>query len=176
MAKKLITEFVRARDVVMFFKGDSYTVTVSPEMLAAGWSGGQGVMWTQGINDERTVTFSDGRYGGFLVWGSDEIADRHTGQTGNQVTYRFATFFTGGSLFSTTTYERYTYASRLAPPLVPIVYQPNDILYLSLRGWWTNEDEATLSGAPYAPDFFTGFVAQVPKESNNFFLGVQSGL
>jgi len=145
-------------------------------MLAAGWSGGQGVMWCPGTNDERTVTFSDGRYGGVLLWGSDEEADQRTAITDSQTTYRFATMLSGGNLISTTTYERYTYASRLVPPLVPIIYSPNDILYLSLRGWWTNEDEATLSGAPYAPDFFTGFVVQVPKASNNFFLSVQTGL
>lgn len=176
MARKLNTEISRSRDVILFFKGDAFTVTVAPEMLAAGWSGGQGVMWTQGVNDEITVTFSDGRYGGFLLWGSDEAADQRTAQTGNQIEHRFATFLGGGFLLSTSTYERYTYASRLAPPLVPIVYLPNEILYFSLRGWWTNEDEATLSGAPYAPNFFAGFVAQVPKASNNFFLGIQTGL
>jgi len=176
MARKLITEIVRSRDCILFYKGDAYTVTVAPEMLAAGWSGGQGVMWCTGTDDERTVTFSDGRYGGVLLWGSDEAADQRTAQTGNQVEYRFATMLCGGSLLSTSTYERYTYASRLLPPLVPITYAANEILYFSLRGWWTNENEATLSGAPYAPDFFTGFVAQVPKASNNFFLGVQTGL
>lgn len=176
MARKLITEIIRARDVIMFFKGDSYTVTLSPAMIAAGWAGGQGVMWTAGVDDERTVTFSDGRYGGFLIWGSDEESDRFTGMTGNQAAYKFATLFAGGSLLSTRTYEQYTWASRQAGPLVPIVYRPNDILYFSLRGWWTNEDEATLSLAPYAPNFFTGFVSQVPKASNNYFLGVQTGL
>lgn len=176
MAMKLLTEIIRARDVIIFFKGDSYTVTVSQDMVAQGWPGGQGVMWVPGVNDERTVTFSDGRYGGFLVWGSDEEADKRTAMSENQTLYRFATFFAGGSLLSTTTYERYTWLSRQAGPLVPLVYQPNDILYFSLRGYWTNEDEATLSGAAYAPNFFTGFVAQVPKASNNFYLGIQTGL
>lgn len=176
MARKLITEIVRARDVIMLFKGDSYTVTLSDDLINQGWPGGQGVMWTPGVNDERTVTFSDGRYGGFLIWGSEEESDRLTAMTDSQQAYRYATMFAGGSLMSTSTYERYTWASRQAGPLVPLVYAPNDPLYFSLRGWWTKEDEATLSGAPYAPNFFTGFVAQVPKASNNFYLGVQTGL
>lgn len=176
MARKLITEIVRSRDLIVFFKGDTYTVTVSPAMLASGWQGGQGVMWCSGVEDERTVTYSNGLYGGILLWGSDEIADELTAATRNQLEYRFATIMLGGSLISTSTYERYTYASRLGGPLVPLVYNPNDILYLSLRGWWTKEDEATLSGAVYAPNFFTGFVSQVPKVSNNFFLGVQTGM
>jgi len=134
-------------------------------------------MWTANPNaDVITVTYSDGRYGGFLVWGSDEVSDRHTGLSGNQLSNGYATFFAGGSLMSTTTYERYTWASRQAGPLVPLVYQANEILYLSLRGWWTNEDEATLSGAAYAPNFFTGFVAQTPKASNNYYLGIQTGM
>jgi hypothetical protein len=176
MAKKLITEIVRGRDCLLFFKGDATTVTVAPEMLQQGWPGGQGVRWAAGFDDERTVTFSDGRFGGFLLWGSDEDADQLTAQTSSQVTYRFATLLFGGSLISTSTYEKYTWASRQAGPLVPIVYQPNDILYFSARGWWTKEDEATLAGLPHAPNFFTGFVSQVPKVSNSYFLGVQTGL
>jgi hypothetical protein len=83
----------------------------------------------------------------------------------------------GGSLISTSTYEKYTYASRVGGgPLVPIVYQENDPLYFSLRGIWTNEDELTLSGNPNAPCFFTGTCAQIPKEINRFFLGIQTSL
>lgn len=173
----LITEIIRARDVVVLFKGDCFTVTPDAGMVANGWPGGLGVRWTPGVNDQWTVTPSDGRYGGFLLWGSDEIADQYLSQTGNQRLERFAVIGTGGWLISTSTYERHTWASRTGPgPLVPIVYQPNDILYFSLRGYWTNEDEATLSGAAHAPNFFTGFVAQVPKASNGYFLGVQTGL
>lgn len=171
-----MTEIVRSRDLILFFAGDKYTVTPSADMLAQGWKGGQGVMWAPGVKDERTVTFSNGNYGGLMLYGSDEVPDMHTGLTGNQVTYRFATILLGGCLISTSTYERYTYASRQIGPLVPLVYTPNQILYFSLRGYWTNEDEASIVGAPYAPDFFTGFVAQVPKAQNNYFLGIQTSL
>lgn len=108
--------------------------------------------------------------------GSDEVSDMHTGLSGTQRTARWATILTGGSLMSTSTYERYTWASRQAGPLVPIVYTSCQVLYFSLRGYWTNEDEATLSGASWAPNFFTGFVAQIPKASNSYFLGIQTGL
>jgi len=160
---------------VVFFKGDIYTVTVGPAMLAGGWPGGQGVTWAPGPKDERVVTYSNGLYGGILISGSDEITDQYTAMTGQFRTYQFATFMAGGALISTSTYERYTYASRIAGgPFVPLVYAPNDVLYLSSRGYWTKEDELTLSGSSLAPAFFAGFVAQIPKPSNRSFLGVQT--
>lgn len=171
-----ITEIVRNRDLILFFKGDAYTATPGPLMRASGWLGGQGVTWVTGVNDERTVEISDGRYGGVALYGSDEVADMHTGLSGTQVTAQFITILLGGNLLSTSTYERYTWASRQVGPLVPLVYTPNQILYLSLRGYWTNEDEATLSGAAWAPNFFAGFVSQVPKANNNYYLGVQTGM
>jgi hypothetical protein len=169
-------DLIRSRDCILLFKGDSQTVAMSDAMVAGGWTGGQGVQWVDSPNDVRAVTYSKGLYGGFLVWGSDETGDQFTSMTRNQVVYRAATMFSGGCLISTTSYERYTYASRLGGPLVPIVYKANDILYFSLRGLWTNEDELTLSNDPLKPCFFTGFVAQVPKSANNFWLGVQTSL
>lgn len=171
-------EIIRARDCVVFFKGDSQTVALSDEMVIGGWPGGQGVQWvSSSVKDERVVTYSKGLYGGFLVWGSDEVGDQYTAMTKNQTVYRFATMLSGGCLISTTSYERYTYLSRVGNgPLVELSYNANDILYLSLRGLWTKEDELTLSGDPLAPCFFTGFVAQAPKPSNRFFLGIQTSM
>ena len=57
-----------------------------------------------------------------------------------------------------------------------MVYQPHQLLYFSLRGLWTNEDEMTLSGALLAPAVHTGFVCQLPKVVNQFFLGVHTRL
>ena len=172
-----MTEIVRNRDLILFFRGDAYTVTPGPNMRASGWKGGQGVRWVPGQNDEQTVEISDGRFGAIALSGSDEVADMHTGLTNAQVTAKYLTVLLGGSLISTSTYERHTWASRQGPgPLIPIVYTPNQILYLSLRGYWTPEDEAGLSGAPWGNSFFAGFVAQVPKESNNYYLGVQTSM
>jgi hypothetical protein len=171
-----MTEIVRSRDLIVFFKGDNYTVTPGPGMVANGWLGGQGVTWIPGVNDERTVGISDGRYGGIAMFGSDEVADMHTGLSGTQRTARWVTILLGGSLISTSTYERYTWASRQAGPLVPLVYTPCQILYMSSRGYWTNEDEAPLTGALWGTNFFAGFVAQVPKANNNYFLGVQTSM
>jgi len=172
-----MSEIFRSRDCIVFFKGDSTTVTVDAAMVAGGWPGGQGVQWVGTIGDDRVVTYSNGLYGGFLVWGSDETGDRFTAITNQQTAYRYATMFFGGCLISTSSYERYTYASRIGGgPLVPLVYQPNDPLYFSLRGLFTNEDELTISGSPLAPAFFVGFVAQIPKALNKFFLGVQTSM
>jgi hypothetical protein len=92
--------------------------------------------------------------------------------TGQFLKYGFAVMAFGGNLMATSTYERYTYASRLVPPLVPLVYGYNDPLYFSLRGYWTKEDEATLSGSPQAPASSFGFVAQPPRPSNREWLGI----
>ena len=172
-----MTEILRGRDCIVFFKGDSQTVVISQEMVIGGWPGGQGVQWADSTIDERVVTYSEGLYGGFLVWGSDEEADRFISMSGQQPHYKYATFFSGGCLISTSSYERYTYTSRVGGgPLVPLVYQPCDALYFSKRGLWTKEDELTLSLDLRAPCFFTGFVAQIPKSINNMFLGIQTSL
>ena len=138
-------------------------------------AGGLGVQWSAGVNDERTVDTSTGLYGGMLFFGSGEEADQLTSLSDSQQTYRYATFCAGGWLISTSTYEKFTYASRIGGgALVPLVYNINDPLYYSLRGYWTNEPESTIAGG--TPNFFTGFVAQVPKRSTNYWLGIQTGL
>lgn len=170
-------EIFRSRDCIVFFKGDTETVVISQAMVDGGWPGGQGVQWVDATSDERVVTYSSGLYGGFLVWGSDEVGDRYTAMTRQQPQYMYATMLSGGCLIATTSFEKYTYASRIGGgPLVPLVYTTQDILYLSLRGLWTKEDELTLSGSPFAPAFFTGFVAQVPKAINSFFMGIQTSM
>lgn len=170
-------ELIRGRDCIVYFKGDTQTVIVSQAMADGGWPGGQGVQWVDSVNDERVVSYSNGMYGGILVWGSDESGDRYASTSGQQPHYKYATLFSGGCLISTSSYERYTYLSRTGGgPLVPLVYAPNDILYLSKRGLWTKEDELTLSGDPRAPCFFTGFVAQLPKASNQMYLGIQTSM
>jgi len=171
-----MAEIIRGRDTIVFYYGDRQTVAVSSDMVAGGWAGGQGVQWADSTADERLVTYSKGLYGGFLVWGSDERGDQFTAMTRQQLTYRYATMFSGGCLIATIAFEQYTYASRLLGPLVPLVYAPNDVLYLSLRGLWTKENELTLSGDIDAPAFFTGMVAQVPKVQNRFYLGIQTSM
>lgn len=168
-------EFIRSRECVIYFKGDTQTVAISKAMATGGWPGGQGVQWDSSIGDTRIVTYSEGLYGGILIWGSDESGDDFTASTRQQPHYRYATMFSGGSLLATTTYERYTYASRVGPgPLVALDYRPNSILYLSKRGLFTIEDELSLTHDLRAPNFFCGFVSQLPKSVNSGYLGVQT--
>lgn len=173
------TQIARSHDCIVFFMGDNYTVTVSQAMVDGGWPGGQGIQWVDapaGV-DNRVVTYAKGLYGGVLLQGSNELGSGYTSVTGQQQTYRYATMLCGGSLLSTSTYERYTYASRISGgPFVPLVYAIGDWLYFSLRGYFTTEDELSLSVDPMAPCFFVGMCAQVPKESNNFYLGVQTSM
>ena len=170
-------DLLRSRDCVVFVKGETFEVAVDPALVAGGWPGGQGVQWTSVASDAFTVTYSTGRFGGFLLWGSDESADQHTAMTGQQLTYGYAVMVAGRGLISTSSYERYTWASRThGGPLVPLVYGANDLLFFSLRGLWTNEDELSLSASPLAPAPSSGVVAQVPKAVNEFFLGLQTTL
>jgi len=170
-------DLIRSRDCVVFVKGETFEVSVDPAMLASGWPGGQGVRWVNSSTDNFTVTYSDGRFGGYLIWGSLESADQYTAMTGQQLVYGNAVMVAGRGLISTSSYERYTYASRLGgPPFVPLVYTASTPLFFSLRGLWTIEDELSLSGSPLAPALQAGVVAQVPKDVNEFFLGVQTTL
>ncbi len=169
-----MAETIRSRDVVVWSKDDTLTVVVDEAMVQSGWPGGQGVTWAGSVGDELLVTYSQGHFGGFLVWGSDEVGDDFAASTRNQLTYRFATMFFGSTIFGTTSYERYTLASRLSPPLVPLTYGINQALYLSQRGLWTVEDELTILGAPSAPAPSAGVVCQAPKSINYFYLGIQT--
>lgn len=171
-----MTSIVRNRDVVVFFKGDSYAVAVSPSMVVNGWNGGQGVQWTD-ANGEFCVTYSDGLYGGFLLWGSNEVSDQYIATVKTQPTYAYAVACFGGWLMSTTTYEKYTYASRISGPLVPITYVEGQRLRFSLRGFWTIEDEWALSSDPRGSNqYFSGSVMQAPKTLNDFYLTVQTSI
>jgi len=162
---------------VLFSKGDTHVVTVDAAMVQGGWPGGQGVQWVDSTLADPVVSYSQGLYGGFLLWGSDESADQFVSSTRSQLVYpQSVVMMAGNAVISTSSYERYTYASRLGGPLVPLVYAPKDPLFFSLRGLWTKEDELTLSGNPNAPAFFTGFTIQVPSPVNQFYLGIQASL
>lgn len=172
------TEIFRTRDCVVFFKGDSYTVTISDSMRRNGWTGGQGVAWVDAPTDEFVVDYSDGLYGGFLLWGSDESSDQLVSTTMQQPTYGYGVFCAGGWLMSTISYEKYTYASRTGGgPLVPVVYTPGVRLRFSLRGLWTTEDEWALSGDPRAPNgFYIGSVVEAPSDLTKFYLTLQTSI
>jgi hypothetical protein len=160
-----IEPYYRDRDVAVFSKGPSFTVMVDTNLMTTGWQGGQGVQWTDAAFDDDTfiVTFSNGLPGGFLLWGSNESADQFISYTKNQPTYGFATYCFGPWVIATRTFEVYTLASRMAGPLVPIVYTAGEPLYFSLRGLFTNEDESGFG-------FVTGAVSQIPDAvlTNNY--------
>lgn len=164
----------RTRDLIIFSKGDTLPVVVSSAMASGEWVGGQGVQWSGSSKDEFTVTYSDGPSHGFMLWGSDEVSDRFTAMTRTQPSYRFGVIGFGGWLLSTKSFETYTYASRQSPPNVALTYQENDLVYFSLRGLFTKEDEWTLSGDPRAPNSnAVGLVVQAPSVATNGYLTLQ---
>lgn len=162
-------DIVRERDVVVFSKGDSFSVMVDSGLVSSGWPGGQGVRWASPpINsDTFFVTVSNGAGWGFLLWGSNESSDQFISYTRNQPTYQFATYCFGVWVISTRTFETFTRASRVSGPLVPIVYTAGQPLFFSLRGFFTNEDES-------GQEIVVGSVCQVPSSTNNNYLGVQT--
>jgi hypothetical protein len=170
-------EIARTRDVIVLVTDLSFPVMVDSTMAQAGWPGGQAVTWAPSIYDNFVATFSDGTYGGFMLWGSNESADQFSAYTGNQPTYQFGVMCVGTWVVATIAYERYTLQSRLVPPLVPNVYTVGQRLRFSLRGLWTPQDEWTISGDPRAPnEFLVGSVIQAPDASNNNYLMVQTAL
>lgn len=169
-------EQARTRDCIILVKGDAYPVTVDEALATGGWKGGQGVQWVASAKDEFLVTYSDGYYAGFMLWGSDESSDQFTAMTRNQPYYRFATVGAGGWHILTSSYEKYTWRSRhgLEPPGTQIVYHASDRLVFSLRGFFTKEDEWSLSGDPRAPNtYFLAFVSQAPSPLNSDYMGIQ---
>lgn len=172
-------ESPRFRDCVVLFKGDAYFCEVTDLLAAEGWDGGQGVKWAPCPvgHDGFMVTRSDGYYAGFLLNGSNESGDRFSAVTQNQPYYKFATLCAGGWLIMTTAFERYTWASRQAGPLVEIDYHESDKLLFSNRGLFTKEDEWTLSGDPRAPNsYYIAFVIQVPTDANNHYMTIQTSI
>lgn len=167
-------ELQRTRDCVILVKGDCYAVTVEDTFAQEGWVGGSGAQWTTPTSDDPTVKRSDGLYSGFLLWGSNESSDQFTAMTGQYPHYRYAVIGAGGWHIQTLAFEKFTYASRQAGPLVPIVYNASDRLVFSLRGYWSNEDEWTLSGDPRAPNnYYIGFVTQAPSAMTQGYMGIQ---
>ena len=169
-----MTGIARTRDVIVFFKGATMTVDVTEQDAARGWVGGQGFQWTPAAQDRLLATRSDGLYGGLALWGSDEDSDDYIASTRSQPAYQYVVLMAGGWIIATRNFEKYTYASRVSGPLVPLVYGPSDRLVLSLNGLLTKEDEWTLSGDPRgANDYYIAFVAQTPTPERDGYMTVQ---
>jgi hypothetical protein len=170
MSANTITD---TRDVQVLFAGDKYTVSVSETMKRLGWSGGQGVMWADSDRDEFLVDFSTGMYGGFCLWGSNEVPDGLTSMTGSQALYGYTVLCAGNWVFSTTTYEKYTWASRSGGgPLVPIDYQEGQRLVFSSRGYWTPE---TGDGGG-SNTYYIGNIVKAPSAANKWRVTIQSSI
>lgn len=170
-------QYPRSRDVETLFKGDSWPVAVNQPLAQSGWQGGQFVKWVDSPRDEFLVGISDGLYGGFLLWGSNESSDQFISMTGAEPLYGFSTLCVGGWLIATRTYEKYTWASRQLGPLVAITYTEGVRLRISLRGLATPEDEWTLSADPRAPNnYYIATVVQAPSSDNNYYLTLQTSI
>ena len=177
-----------ARDLVLMYKGDSTTVQISDDLAASGWSGGTFGRYVTPVGGFPTVGRADGRYCGFFIFGSDEQADQFTAMTQQNVIYSYATLQFGGNWFYTRTYEEFGYLARHGlGPYVPLVYQPNQFLYISENGISTNENESDQSlfpphnfpdGTPVPNMSFIAFgLCAVPPEAvTRFYMACQSNI
>lgn len=168
-------EIFRTRDLIIFNKGPTYTVEVPQATAVAGWRGGQVFNWVGSTEDRLVAAPSDGLFGGIALWGSDESSDEYTSMTRQQPTYKYVTLGSGGWIVATLAYEQYTYASRTGGgALVPLTYTASDRLRVSLRGYFTIEDEWTLSGDPRAPlEIYAGSVIHSPTLARRNYLTLQ---
>ena len=167
----------RTRDVIVIVKDITFPVRIDDALAQNGWPGGQAVQWAPSNSDGFHVEASDGILTSFLLWGSNEEADQLISYVENQPKYRFAVGCIGSWIISTSTFERYTLQSRLAPPLVENVYVPGEKVRVSLRGYFTSQDEWTISGDPRAPnDNVVGTVIQAPATYNNNYLMLQTSI
>ncbi len=129
-------------DTETFLSGNTYPVTIHNTLLSTGWVGGQGVMWTQG--PVPTVTCSDGRPAGFLLYGSAEPPHFSSDHISKQ-RYGISFICFDNWVVAVRAFERYTWLSRQSGPLVHQTYNPSQRLRFSLRGLWTAEDEWSLT-------------------------------
>lgn len=176
------------RDLVILHKGDTIPVQITDSLAAAGWQGGQFCRWVTDPSGQPTVDIADGRYCAFFPFGSNELGDQLTSMTTQNVTYKYATIFFGGNIFYTSVYEVYGYEARHGGPLVPLVYIPNNPLYISENGKITCEDESNMivfggplpnhtfpNGDPITSRFvFFGSCVTPPAASTNQYLAVQT--
>ena len=184
-----LNDYTSMREVSIFHKGDSMPMRIDAAMASRGWAGGTFVRWINDGTGEPCVTIADGRYCGFSPWGSDEVADKYTSMTRTNPIYRYITLFFGGNFLATTTFERFTYQSRHGVgPVTPLVYSPQQFLYVSENGILTNQDESDPAvnpgglfpdGSPILIRFlYFGLCSVAPSVLNNnrIFLQTNVGL
>ena len=146
-----VNALFKSRDLNVYLRGKTFTVAASPALLQSGWVGGSGLQWADGVF--WTASQSDGERGaGIALWGSSESSDAWTSLAGSALAYGQIVVGSGSWVVSTRSFEQYTWASRQAGPLVPLVYTAQARLRWSLRGLLTVEDEWDLSGDPRGPN------------------------
>lgn len=176
-----------SRQCAIFHKGDTMPIRISASLAASGWLGGQFVKWIDDGSGQPVVAMADGRYCGFMPFGSSEPSDQYTAMTNQNPLYKYVVMFFGGNYAATTTNERYTYTSRHGGgPLVPLVYNSQDFLYVSENGKLTNQDESNPlvnpgglfpDGSPILVPFLQfGICAVPPSAATKDYLHMQTNV
>lgn len=162
---------------------------ITNSLAASGWQGGQFCRWVTDPSGQPTVDIADGRHCAFFPFGSNETGDQLTSITTQSVTYKFVTIFFGGNVFYTSVYEQYGYEARNGlGPMTPLVYLPNNPLFVSENGKITPEDESDMvifggtipnhtfpDGDPILVRFESfGICVSPPSAATNSYLGVHT--
>jgi hypothetical protein len=173
------------RDLCLLRKGDSVSVKLHPTLIASGWSGGSFVRWVDDGTGDMCVRLGDGRFSGYLPFGSNETGDGFTSIFSQNQRYGYATMAFGGGIFYTRIFETQTYQARngLSAPTA-ITYPSNAPLYVSENGKLTAEDESDIAvnptglfpdGDPIVIPFSAIGVCVVPPSTRTKnYIGVQT--
>lgn len=174
------------RDLVLLYKGDSITSRISSDLTDSGWSGGQFARWVSDGSGQPCLGMSDGRFCGFMPFGSAETGDRWTSTADQNTTYGYAVLYFGGCFFYTRIYETYGYMARNSlGPMVPLTYTAQAKLYISENGKITTENESDLTvfpphndgdGNPVIDQDFEspGICSVPPSAASKQYIGVQT--
>jgi hypothetical protein len=179
---------IMLRDCVVMKKGDTITCVADETLLTQGWKGGTFLCFSDAlIIDGKAVprvTVSDGVHvGPMALYGSDEAEDTRTSYSGQYKTYKYVQCTYGNQFFLARNFEVESYFARtslnsltdkygnshavLNQTAFSLEYKAGQVLYISERGYFTNEKICSES-------IQWGIVFSVPSEENSNFLGVSN--
>jgi hypothetical protein len=179
-------------DVELMFPGDRFPVLCGPDLLAAGWRGGQFVRYVTG-NYDFTVEVSDGNEAaGFLLFQSEKYEplqpgsfgvspDEAVGSPENWLSHQYragvggqnvATMISGGTRALFKLFETTALTGAGTRTGGPITYSLNESLKVSENGLLCNDSNGNLAAAGVTTPLVVGIVSAVPSSRNGGRLGI----
>jgi len=174
-----------AGDVELMFPGDRYPVIAGPVLRAAGWRGGQFVMYAT-AGEDFTVEISDGNSAmGFILFQSEDYQLTPPEGTGPGSPQNFlsrqvlnptggnnvVTACNGGTRAFFRIFETVALTGGGARAGGPITYVLNESLKISENGLLCNDSDVNLAAAGVTTPIVVGIVSALPSAANASRLG-----